>query len=93
MYRHNAIVFGGHCSFPFASGHIYNFSSNSWVKQFSLPSARSYHSTVLYKDRYAVIFGGMGLYDISHKSRPCFNTINIVDLHNFNTRVLKMKGE
>ena len=35
----------------------------------------------------------MGQYDISRKSRPCYNSVNIVDLHSFNTRVLKMRGE
>ena len=87
------MVLGGHCSFPFPSGHIYNVNENSWVKQFVLPSGRSYHSTILYKDKYAIIFGGMGPYDVSRKARPCYNTINIVDMHSYQTRVLKIRGE
>ena len=56
VHNNSAIVLGGHCSSPFPTGHVYSLSSNSWVRQFNLPSARSYHSTVLYKDRYAVVF-------------------------------------
>ena len=93
MFKQNAIVIGGHCSYPFPSGHIYSFSSNAWIKKFDLPSARSYHSTILYKDKYALIFGGMGQYDISRKSRLCFNSVNIIDMHSFNTRIMKMRGE
>jgi hypothetical protein len=93
IYRNSAIVIGGHCSTPFAQGHVYSLNSNTWTKQFNIPSARSYHSTVLYKDRYAVIFGGMGPYDMSRKCRVCYNSVNIIDLSTMNTRPLKMSGE
>jgi hypothetical protein len=93
IHRNTAVVFGGHCSHPHAQGHVYSLSTHTWTQRFSLPSARSYHSTVLYKDRYAVIFGGMGSYDVSRKYRCCFNSVNIVDLYNLGSRSLKMKGE
>jgi hypothetical protein len=93
IYYHTAIVIGGHCSSPYATGHIYSFSSNTWTKQFPLPSARSYHSTVLYKDRYGIVFGGMGAYDVSRKCRVCYNSVNLIDLHTLSARVLKMTGE
>ena len=93
VYNNSALVLGGHCSYPFPTGHVYSLSSNSWVRQFNLPSARSYHSTVLYKDRYAVVFGGMGPYDISRKCRICYNSVNLLDLQTYNTRILKMRGE
>lgn len=93
IYHHTAIVIGGHCSSPFATGHVYSFTSSSWIKQFSVPTARSYHSTVLYKERYGIVFGGMGAYDVSRKCRVCYNSVNLIDFHSLNTRVLKMTGE
>jgi hypothetical protein len=81
---------GGHCSNPLGQGHIFCLSTNTWKRQFNLPSARSYHSTVLYKEKYAVIFGGMGFFDISRKCRPCYKTINVIDLHSLNGKTLKM---
>ena len=93
LYRNNAIIMGGHCSGPFATGHLFSLTNHNWTKQFPIPSPRSYHSTLLYKDRYAIIFGGMGSYDISRKHRPCYNSVNIIDLHTLNARPLKMKSE
>jgi hypothetical protein len=90
MYHNTAVVIGGHCSAPHPFGHVFSFPTLSWTKQFPLPSARSYHSTVLYKGRYAIIFGGMGSYDISRKCRVCYNSVNVIDLHSLHGRVLKM---
>lgn len=93
IYHNTAVVIGGHCSYPYSTAHIYSFTSKSWIKQFSVSTARSYHSAVLYKDRYSILFGGMGAYDVSRKCRVCYSSVNIVDLHNMTTRVLKMGGE
>ena len=90
MYQNNAVVIGGHCSHPFNQGHIFSLDSHTWKRQFLLPSSRSYHSTVLYKEKYAVIFGGMGPFDISRKYRPCYNTVNVINLHSLNGKFLKM---
>jgi len=65
---------------------------NSWVKQFQLLTARSYHSAIFYKNRFIIIFGGMGSYDVSRKCRVCFNTINLIDLQTWTPRVLKMNN-
>ena len=48
---------------------------------------------MLYKGRYAIIFGGMGSYDISRKCRICYNSVNVIDLHSLHGRVLKMGSE
>lgn len=93
IWKGMAVVIGGHCSYPFANAQVFNLENNSWVKQFQVSSARSYHSATLYKNRYIIIFGGMGNYDISRKCRVCYNSINLIDLQTFSSRVLKMGNE
>ena len=88
-----AIIIGGHCSHPFSMAHVYSFDKNSWIKQISTQSARSYHSSLLYKNRFIITFGGMGAYDISRKCRNCFNNVNLIDLTNYTTRSMKMHNE
>ncbi len=92
-YHNTVVVIGGHCSAPFPFAYIFSLANHSWTKQFPMPSARSYHSTVLYKNRYAIVFGGMGPYDLSRKCRVCYNSVNVVDLHTQTGRVLKMGSE
>lgn len=72
---------------------IYSFDSHSWIKQVQVSSARSYHSAILYKSRFIIVFGGMGTYDVSRKCRVCFNSINLIDLQTWTARVLKMSNE
>lgn len=93
IFKNTAIIIGGHCSFPFGIGQVYCFDSQSWTKQFPLSSARSYHTAILYKSRYIIVFGGMGTYDISRKCRVCYNTINLIDLQTYTCRSLKMTNE
>ena len=92
-YHNTVVVIGGHCSAPFPFAYVFSLTSHTWTKQFPMPSARSYHSTVLYKNRYAIVFGGMGPYDLSRKCRVCYNSVNVVDLHTQTGRVLKMGSE
>jgi hypothetical protein len=93
IYKDQAVLIGGHCSSPFGSINIFSLISGTWVKNIACDWARSYHSTILYKNRFAVAFGGMGYYNKSRKSRDCFNTIFLVDLLNSNVRNLKMHNE
>lgn len=58
-----------------------------------MPVPRSYHSTITYKDKYAITFGGMGTYDVSRKCRMCYNSVSLIDLNTLTTRQLKMTGE
>ena len=58
----------------------------------STGSARSYHSAIFYKGRFIIVFGGMGIYDISRKCRVCFNSINLIDLQTWSARALKMSN-
>lgn len=92
IYKNTAVIIGGHCSFPFSVAQVYSFETHNWIKQFQISSARSYHSAVLYKSRYIIIFGGMGSYDISRKCRVCYNSINLIDLQNYSSRLLKMSN-
>jgi hypothetical protein len=87
-----AVVVGGHCSAPFSTGQVYSLDTHTWIKQFNVSSARSYHSAIFYKNRFIITFGGMGTYDISRKCRVCFNTINLIDLQTWSSRVLKMSN-
>lgn len=86
-------MIGGHCSMPFGTICIFSLFDRSWVKCIQCDWARSYHSTILYKNRFVVVFGGMGQYNKSRKSRDCFNSIFLVDLHNKGIRSLKMHNE
>ncbi len=88
-----AIIIGGHCSYPFSNAHVYSFEKNAWIKQFNMYSARSYHSSILYKNRFVITFGGMGVYDISKKCRVCSNTVNLLDLNTWSARIMKMNNE
>jgi len=88
-----AVIIGGHCSYPYPIAQVYSFETHSWTKQFNINSGRSYHSAILYKNRFVIVFGGMGTYDVSRKCRVCFNTINLVDLQSWNSRILKMHSE
>jgi hypothetical protein len=87
-----AIIIGGHCSAPFSIAQVFSFDTNTWIKQFPVSSARSYHSAIFYKNRFIIIFGGMGVYDISRKCRVCFNSINLIDLQTWTSRTLKMSN-
>jgi hypothetical protein len=87
-----AIIIGGHCSAPFSIAHVFSFDTNTWMKQFAVSSARSYHSAIFYKNRFIIIFGGMGVYDISRKCRVCYNSINLIDLQTWSSRALKMSN-
>lgn len=69
IYKDEAFLIGGHCSQAFGNINVYSFFSNTWSKPIPCESARSYHSTILYKNRFAVVFGGMGRYNKSRKSR------------------------
>ena len=68
MHKGNAIIIGGHCSHPFSTVQVYSVDKNIWTKQVATPVARSYHSSVLYKNRFVITFGGMGVYDVSRKA-------------------------
>lgn len=92
-YKNSAVIIGGHCSSPFSVAQVYSFESHSWVKQMNLSSARSYHTSIFYKGRFIIVFGGMGTYDLSRKCRVCFNTINLIDLQTWSCRALKMSNE
>lgn len=48
---------------------------------------------MFYKNRFIIVFGGMGVYDISRKCRVCYNTINLIDLQTWTSRALKMSNE
>lgn len=93
MHKGNAIIIGGHCSHPFSVANVYCLEKNVWVRQVQMQVARSYHSSVLYKNRFVVTFGGMGVYDVSRKSRLCFNTVSLLDLSNYTTRQMRMHNE
>jgi N-acetylneuraminic acid mutarotase len=93
IYKNLAIVIGGHCSYPYSLAQVYSFDRQMWVKQFDISSARSYHTSVFYKSRFIIVFGGMGTYDISRKCRICYNTINLIDLQSWTSRALKMNNE
>lgn len=93
IYKDEAVLIGGHCSHPFGAICIFSFLSYSWVKSIPCEWARSYHSTILYKNRFAVVFGGMGHYNKSRKSRDCFNTIFLIDLLSNGIRSMKMHNE
>lgn len=90
ILKDEAILIGGHCSSPFSAISIYSFTTNTWTKSIPCEWARSYQSTILYKNRFVVVFGGMGHYNKSRKSRDCFNAIYLIDLNNYSTRHLKM---
>ncbi len=72
---------------------MYSIEKNNWFKQIGTPVARSYHTSILYKNRFIITFGGMGSYDVSRKCRGCFNTVSLIDLTNFTNRQLKMHNE
>jgi len=91
-YKNMAIIIGGHCSAPFSIAQIFSFDTNSWVKQFNVSTPRSYHSAIYYKSRFIIVFGGMGVYDISRKCRICYNSINLIDLQTWTSRALKMSN-
>lgn len=93
MHKGDAIIIGGHCSHPFSTVQVYSVDKNVWTKQVPTPVARSYHSSVLYKNRFVITFGGMGVYDVSRKSRSCFNTVSLLDLSTFTNRQLRMHNE
>ena len=93
VYRNYGVVMGGHCSAPYSMAQVFNFDNGQWGKQFPLSSARSYHSSILYKGRFVVVFGGMGSYDVSRKCRLCFNSINLIDLQTWTSRQLRMTNE
>lgn len=93
MHKGNAIIIGGHCSHPFSVIQVYSIDKNLWIKQSANQLARSYHSSVLYKNRFVISFGGMGVYDVSRKSRSCFNNVSLLDLSTFTTRQLRMHNE
>lgn len=90
MYKGDAFIIGGHCSHPFSTVQIYSKDRNNWFKQISTPTARSYHSSLLYKNRFIISFGGMGEYDVSRKCRKCYNTVSLIDLSNLTNRQMKM---
>lgn len=87
-----AIIIGGHCSHPFATANIYSIDKNQWIKQINTQSARSYHTSLLYKNRFIISFGGMGVYDVSRKCRGCFNTVNLIDLSSNTVRSMNMNN-
>jgi hypothetical protein len=93
IYRGLAVVIGGHCSFPYSNAQVFSFDRQSWVRQFDVCSARSYHSSIFYKGRFIIVFGGMGSYDVSRKCRICFNSIALVDLQSWTSRLLHMNNE
>lgn len=93
IHRGLAIVIGGHCSFPYPIAQVFSFDRQMWIRQFDLGSARSYHSSIYYKNRFIIVFGGMGSYDVSRKCRICFNSIVLVDLQSWTSRTLRMNNE
>ena len=93
IFKDEAFVVGGHCSQAFSTINTYSFFNNTWLKPIPCDTARSYHSTIIYKNRFMVIFGGMGRYNKSRKCRDCYNSIFLIDLMNKITRTLKMHNE
>jgi hypothetical protein len=47
----------------------------------------------VYRNKYAIVFGGMGIYDKSRKSRECYNSIGLIDLGSLSTRSVRMQNE
>ena len=86
-------MIGGHCSHPFPKANIYSIEKNTWVKVIDTPTARSYHTSIIYKNNYIITFGGMGVYNASRKCRECFNSISLIDLKTQSSKIIKMINE
>jgi hypothetical protein len=92
VYRNSVVIIGGHCSAPYQTAQVYSFERQAWFKQLDVSPGRSYHTALLYKGRFIIVFGGMGTYDVSRRCRVCSNTISLVDLQTWSTRSLKMSN-
>lgn len=74
VYKDTLYLIGGHNSNPLADVCSYNFKEGSWAKVAETDIERSYHTTVVYKDHYFIVFGGMSRYNTYYKSRDCLNS-------------------
>ena len=63
LHKDYIYLIGGHCSFPFSVINVYSIFAECWVKQIQTNFSRSYHSSVIYRDQMAILFGGMGKYN------------------------------
>lgn len=86
IFKNLAIIVGGHCSSTYQNAETYAFDTGSWAystktNELKVEHPRSYHTAIFYKQRFVILFGGMGTYDVSRKCRVCFNSSCLIDLH------------
>lgn len=77
-YKDYIILVGGHNSIPLSTITFYSIKENAWTRKITTELHRSYHSALLYRNHYVVIFGGMG--PPSSYQRDCLNTTCVFDI-------------
>ena len=63
VYKDNMVLMGGHNSSPLGEVSIFSFKDSTWSRMQDLSLKRSYHSALVYKQHYVIVFGGMSEYN------------------------------
>lgn len=59
VYKDYLVLLGGHNSTPLSNVCFFNLRENAWVKVNRSELNRSYHSGLLYRGHYVIMFGGL----------------------------------
>lgn len=83
VYRDWIVLVGGHNNSPLDTICFYAMGAREWVRSKCVESdlRRTYHSGVLYKHHYVILFGGMSSYNPYYKTRECLNTCGLLALN------------
>lgn len=89
-HRGYIYALGGHNNYPINQVSAFNTASNSWSPCFESDFNRTYQSLVVYRNLYAIFFGGMGNYNSHYKTRECLNSCVLFNLGSLTLKTIKI---
>lgn len=78
VYKEYLVLLGGHNNAPLRNVCYYSFREGAWVRSVKTELCRSYHSGVLYRGHYVIMFGGMG--SSAGLVRDCLSSTCLYDI-------------
>jgi hypothetical protein len=91
IYKDHLILLGGHNNAPLHNVCYYSFQANAWVRNVKTELSRSFHSGILYRGHYVIMFGGLG--GNAGLVRDCLNTTCLYDVTSGTYKQIKINNE
>lgn len=93
VYRDWVVLIGGHNNSPLDTICFYSINDREWIRSKCVESdlKRTYHTGVLYKHHYVILFGGMSSYNPYYKTRECLSTCSLLTLNSVPATLKRIK--